>query len=93
MKRTYCKVTTDEGFLRKLKSLIMYELELKHQQLFQELKKQAIEIIHLDNSDVRSRIIDVGLGVVHTQSEQLKSAKRVASQQRKEAVEAVILNK
>ena len=59
MKKTYYKVTTKEGFDRKLAKLISVELKRKHPKIFKELYESAIDCIITDNESVFSKVMDV----------------------------------
>jgi hypothetical protein len=92
MNRTRCKVTTKEGFERKLRKLVVDGLIRDHYQLYKELEAQALHTIHLDNSDSLSRIIDIGLNVVHQQSPTLARLKVLAKKDKRAAVKELLEN-
>jgi hypothetical protein len=92
MKRTYYKTVTQIGIERKKMRLVYRALRLADPTLWNKLNKEAIDIIFLDNADVRSKINENGLDMVHKKSRELKRIKAEHIRERGICVDGILDN-
>lgn len=71
MKRTYIKTTSQPATMRKIQRLIVKELSLAHPKIYEKLRLEAQKIVDLDNEDVFSDIMVLGLDKPHVKSDKL----------------------
>ena len=90
MKRTYNKTITPEGMKRKTDRLIVKALANKFPAIYNQLAREAREVILEDNHDPRSKLVTGGLDRIHSKSDLLRALEVVAEFERRQWVEELI---